>query len=129
MKNLLFTKIKEALLSVLPVTLIVIILNMTPLINLSAKEIIVFSISAILLIVGIGLFTLGADVAMTPMGEQVGSGLAKSKSLRVLLFVCFTLGFFITVAEPDLSVLASQVGSNSLILFVGIGVGIFLLLY
>ena len=85
MKNLLLVKLKEALVSVLPVTLIVIILNFTPLINLSPKEILVFSICAVLLIMGIGLFTLGADVAMTPMGEQVGSGLAKSKSLKVLL--------------------------------------------
>jgi len=111
MKNLLLVKLKEALVSVLPVTLIVIILNFTPLINLSSKEILVFSICAVLLIMGIGLFTLGADVAMTPMGEQVGSGLAKSKSLKVLLLVCFALGFFITVAEPDLAVLAEQVNS------------------
>lgn len=128
MKNLLLVKLKEALVSVLPVTLIVIILNFTPLINLSSKEILVFSICAVLLIMGIGLFTLGADVAMTPMGEQVGSGLAKSKSLKVLLLVCFALGFFITVAEPDLAVLAEQVNSKILIYFVGIGVGIFLLL-
>ena len=128
MKKLMFLKVKEALFSVLPVTLIVIILNFTSLIDLSSKEIIVFSVCAVLLIAGIGMFTLGADVAMTPMGEQVGSGLAKSKSLKVLLLVCFALGFFITVAEPDLAVLAEQVNSEALIYFVGIGVGIFLVL-
>ena len=91
MKNLLL-KIKEALVSVLPVTLIVLVLNFTPLVNFSTKEIICFSISALLLIIGIGLFNLGADVAMTPMGEQVGSGLTKSKSLKILLIVYCFLG-------------------------------------
>ena len=82
MKRLLFSKIKESLISVLPVTLIVIILNFTPLIHLTLNEVITFSVSALFLILGIGFFTLGADVAMTPMGEQVGSGLTKSKNLK-----------------------------------------------
>ena len=128
MNRMLFVKLKEALFSVLPVTLIVILLNFTPLVNVSLTEIIVFSISALFLTLGIGLFTLGADIAMTPMGEQVGSGLTKTRNLKILLLVCFALGFLITVAEPDLSILAEQVGSNSLILFVGIGVGVFLLI-
>lgn len=128
MKRLLFSKIKESLISVLPVTLIVIILNFTPLIHLTLNEVVTFSVSAIFLILGIGFFTLGADIAMTPMGEQVGSGLTKTKNLKVLLLVCFALGFLITVAEPDLTVLASQVGSDLIVLFVGVGVGLFLIL-
>lgn len=128
MKRLLLNKIKESLISVLPVTLIVIILNFTTLINLEIKEIITFSVSAIFLILGIGFFTLGADVAMTPMGEYVGSGLTKSRNLKLLLIVCFALGLFITIAEPDLSVLADQVGSKLIIIFVGLGVGLFLVL-
>ena len=128
MNRMLFVKLKEALFSVLPVTLIVILLNFTPLVNVSLTEIIVFTVSALFLTLGIGLFTLGADIAMTPMGEQVGSGLTKTRNLKILLLVCFALGFLITVAEPDLSILAEQVGSNSLILFVGIGVGVFLLI-
>ena len=128
MKKLLLNKIKESLISILPITLIVIILNFTPLINLSVTEIVVFSISALFLILGIGFFTLGADVAMTPMGEQVGSGLTKSRNLKLLVFVCFALGFLITVAEPDLTVLADQVGSKLIIIFVALGVGLFLVL-
>ena len=128
MRKLLLNKNIEALISVLPVTLIVIILNFTPLINLELKEIIAFSISAIFLILGIGLFTMGADLAMTPMGENVGSGLTKSRNLKLLLLICFALGFLITVAEPDLTVLANQVGSNLIIIFVALGVGLFLIL-
>ena len=91
-------------------------------------ELIVFIVSALLLILGIGFFTLGADIAMTPMGEHVGSGLTKAKNLKLLLIICFALGILITIAEPDLTVLANQVGSKLIIIFVGLGVGLFLIL-
>ena len=132
MRMQLLHKIKEALISVLPVTLIVVLLNFTPLVNFSSKEIVVFIISALLLILGIGLFSLGADLAMTPMGTHVGSGLTKSKSLKLLVIVSFALGLFITIAEPDLTVLANQVADvinpTLLIAAVGMGVGIFLVI-
>ena len=120
------------MISVLPVTLIVLILHLTPLIALSNRELIIFLISALFLVLGIGLFNLGADLAMTPMGEHVGAGLAKSRKLWLLLSVCFAMGVLITVAEPDLSVLAAQVADvingTLLIVTVGVGVGLFLLL-
>lgn len=132
MGKILFSKLKEALISVLPITAIVFVLSFTPLVNLSGTEILVFGLSAVFLVVGIGLFNLGADLAMTPMGEHVGSGLTKSKKLAVLLTVCFVMGVLITVAEPDLSVLAGQVkavmNSTLLIVTVGVGVGLFLLI-
>ena len=128
----LWYKIKESLISVLPVTLIVIILNFTPLINLSNYELIVFIVSAVLLILGISLFNLGADLSMQPMGEQVGSALMKSKKIFIIILVCFMMGLFITIAEPDLSVLGTQVAAiinpTLLIVFVGVGVGTFLVL-
>lgn len=131
MFKILWAKLKEAFASVLPITLIVIAVSFTPFVTLSLKELLTFSISAIFLIFGIGLFNLGADLAMTPMGEQVGSGLTRSKSLSILLSVCFVMGVLITVAEPDLSVLAGQVENavspTLLITVVGIGVGFFLL--
>ena len=58
-------KIKEALLSALPVTLIVYLLALTPLVDLTAVELVTFTVGAVLLILGIGLFNLGADLAMT----------------------------------------------------------------
>lgn len=132
MRSVLNKKISEALTSVLPVVLIVILLYVTPLVNLTATELSVFLISAVFLIIGIGLFNLGADLAMTPMGEHIGSGLSKSGKLFILLSVCFAMGVFITIAEPDLSVLAAQVSdviSGTLLIgAVGIGVGLFLLL-
>ena len=123
-------KIKEALLSALPITLIVFGLALTPWFDFSVVELITFTVGAVLLILGIGLFNLGADLAMTPMGSQVGAGLSRQKKLSLLLAVCFVLGMLITVAEPDLQVLASQVSAvmngTVLIYAVGFGVGAFL---
>ncbi|MCH5156063.1 MAG: DUF1538 domain-containing protein [Clostridiales bacterium] len=126
-------KLRESFISVLPVAVIVLILAATPLVNFTGMEIGAFIVAAVFLIVGIGLFNLGADLAMTPMGEQVGSGLTKSKKITVLLAVCFLMGVLITIAEPDLTVLAEQVesimnGTTILIVTVGVGVGLFLLL-
>ena len=112
MAKILFSKLKEALISVLPVTAIVLIISFTPLVDLSVTETVAFAVSAVFLILGIGLFNLGADLAMTPMGEHVGTGLTKSKKVSVLLIVCFIMGVLITVAEPDLSVLAGQVSDR-----------------
>ena len=132
MRNVLIHKIKEALISVLPVALIVLILFFTPLVSFTGTELTVFLISAVFLIIGIGLFNLGADLAMTPMGEHTGAGLTKSKKIQILLSVCFLMGLLITIAEPDLSVLASQVkdliNGTLLIVAVGIGVGLFLVI-
>ena len=126
----LFSKIKEALISALPITLIVYILSLTPWFHFTGTELITFSVGAVLLILGIGFFNLGADLAMTPMGTHVGSGLSKQKKLGLLLGVCFALGVLITVAEPDLQVLAKQLhgvmDGTALIVTVGVGVGIFL---
>ena len=65
----------------------------------------------VVMIFGMALFNLGADIAMTPMGEQIGSGLSKSGKFSLLLMICFVMGVFITIAEPDLSVLATQVSA------------------
>ncbi len=135
MGKALFTKLKESLISVLPVTVIVLALSFIPLGGsqpLTWQEQLTFGVSAVFLIIGIGLFNLGADIAMSPMGEQIGVGLTKSKKVGVLVSVCFVMGVLITVAEPDLSVLAEQVNAvmNGMVLIVtvGVGVGLFLVL-
>ena len=125
------SKIIEALVSALPITLIVYLMALLPWFDFSVTELITFTISAVMLILGIGLFNLGADQAMTPMGSHVGAGLSRQKKLWLLLSVCFVLGMLITIAEPDLQVLANQVSSvmngTVLIYTVGIGVGAFLM--
>lgn len=111
MKKALLAKLSEALVSVLPVAALVLILSFTPLAPLSWLQRTVFFVSALMLVLGIGLFNLGADLAMTPMGRHIGEGLTKSGKLGVLVMVCFLMGVLITVAEPDLSVLAGQISA------------------
>jgi len=126
------SKLKEALISVMPVSILVFALSVTPWVNISRDELFVFVLGALLLVLGIGLFNLGADMAMTPMGQYIGQGLTASKRLGVLLGVGFVMGVLITVAEPDLSVLAEQVravmNGPLLIGTVGLGVGLLLTL-
>ncbi len=132
MGKAMLVKLKESLLSVLPVTAIVVILRLVGLADFSTREMALFSVSAVFLVLGIGLFGLGADLAMSPMGEHVGAGLSRSRNIFLLLSVCFAMGVLITVAEPDLTVLANQVkdamNGTALIYAVGIGVGIFLVI-
>ena len=128
----LWAKIREALISALPITLLVYVIALLPGFSFNRQEMISFTAGAVLLVLGIGLFNLGADIAMTPMGIHVGSGLSKQKTLFWLIVVCFGLGMLITIAEPDLQVLANQVSSvmngKMLIYTVGFGVGTFLII-
>ena len=130
MKKELFIKLKESFLSILPIFLLVIFLNFT-FIPLDKNMMISFIIGTVFLMLGMSLFTLGADNAMMPMGNKIGSYISKNKKLWFLIIVCFLLGTFITLAEPDLKVLADQASylpSSTLIVTVSVGVGIFLVL-
>ena len=121
-------KIIESLSAVFPVTIIVLLLCFT-VAPMPLSPLILFIIGAVLLIVGMGLFTLGADMAMMPIGETVGKHLVKSKKMNRIVVICFLIGVLITLAEPDLKVLAGQmptVPDHILIFSVAFGVGIFL---
>ncbi len=123
-------KIKESLSSVLPITVIVLILSIT-VSPMPIGTLMLFMVGAALLIVGMGFFTLGADMAMLPFGEGAGEQITKIGKLGIILPVCFLIGFIITIAEPELSVLATQVPSipNAVIIItVAAGVGIFLVM-
>lgn len=121
-------KLKEALMAVLPIIGIVLVLcfSIAP---ISPSILLCFLMGAVLLITGMMFFTLGAEIAMTPMGEQVGSCMTRTRKVVLIVVLSFLLGFIITISEPDLQVLASQVPSipNAvLILTVACGVGLFL---
>ena len=88
-----------------------------------------FMFGAVLLIIGMGFFQLGAEISMTPLGEGIGGQLFKSRRLPLILLIAFIMGAIITIAEPDLQVLANQVESipnQVLIWTVAVGVGVFL---
>ena len=123
-------KVKESLSSVLPITLIVLVLSVT-LVPMEIGTLALFLTGAVLLIVGMGFFQLGAEMSMTPLGEGVGRTLAKREKVILVVLVAFALGTIITIAEPDLQVLANQVASipNSVLIWtVAVGVGVFLAL-
>ena len=132
MKKAIFAKLKESAFSVLPVAVLVLIISFTPLADLTWPERITFFVSALFLIIGMALFNLGADLSMSPMGDHVGAGLTKTRKISLLFIVCFFMGLLITVAEPDLSVLAGQVSTvinpTVLTLSIGVGVGLFLVI-
>lgn len=123
-------KMTEAVKAVLPIITIVLLLcfSIAP---ISPGIMMEYIIGAVMLVIGMMLFSLGAEMSMTPMGEKVGISMTKSKKLWVMGALGFILGFIITISEPDLQVLAGQVPSVPnmvLILAVAAGVGIFLVI-
>lgn len=126
--RLFFEKTQESLASVLPITALVLLLSVTAA-PLDPGTLVLFLFGALLLVAGMGLFTLGVDMSMLPMGEGVGATVSRAKNPLLPLAVYFILGVLSTVAEPDLQVLARQVpaiNSRVLILTVAAGVGLFL---
>lgn len=123
-----FASIKESLSSVMPIAIIVLILSVTC-VSLDAGVLVLFLFGTILLILGMSFFTVGSGISMEPLGDGIGKTLSKGRKILFPLAVCFFLGFLITVAEPDLQVLAQQVPTipnMMLIVCVGVGVGVFL---
>lgn len=127
MVNIIKEKAKEAIFSIVPVMIIMILISFC--LNFSIVTIVSILISTLALIIGVTLFTLGAELSMMEIGKTISSELLKTKKVSIILLVSFIVGIVITVAEPDLKVLASQmtaIDSKVLILSVGLGVGLFL---
>ncbi len=121
-------QIRESLGAILPITGIVLLLSFT-ISPLPMGTLGQFLVGAAFLVVGMGFFQLGVEMSLTPMGNEMGAHLTKRRSLPLMIGVAFIMGILITIAEPDLSVLAKQVPSipdMTLILAVAVGVGIFL---
>lgn len=126
----LLDKIKESLQAVLPISIIVVLLHFT-LAPMPLWTLVLFLCGSLLLIVGMGVFTMGADMAMMPIGEAVGSALTRSRKVWLIVIASFILGVVVTVAEPDLQILTKQVPSVPDMVLVGavaFGVGLFLVL-
>lgn len=127
-KTILGEKLRESVGSVIPIALIVALLCLF-FVPISTDLMLAFFIAVIFLIVGMGLFTLGTEASMTPIGNYLGSRMTKSKKLGLIIVLSFILGVAITIAEPDLQVLANNVPHINtwvLMLTVSVGVGFFL---
>lgn len=133
--NVLINKFKEVVISVLPITIIVLILNFT-VAPIESDLILRFLVGAVFIIIGLSVFLFGADIGIAPIGSLMGSSLTKSKKIWVIAALGFVLGFLITIAEPDLQILAGQVSDVtsgmisklSILIVVSVGVGALLVL-
>ncbi len=131
--NVLLDKLKEVVLSILPITVIVLILNFT-LVPLGLPTLLRFLTGAFLIIVGLTIFLIGVDLGITPAGKLMGSSLAKSNKLIIIASAGLLLGFIVSIAEPDLQILAGQVDAVTsgaiskwmLVLVVSAGIGLLL---
>ena len=129
-KSLMQEKLREAVSSVIPIVVIVCVLVFT-IAPISTDIMLAFVIGSIMLIVGLGIFMFGSENSMTLIGNHIGSVMTRSKNLFMILFISFFIGVIITMAEPDLQVLAgnvSHINSTVLIFTVSVGIGIFLML-
>ena len=124
-------KLKETVSSVLPIMVVVLLLGVT-IAPLSWPLIVRFLIGGVLVIMGLTVFLLGIDIGVIPIGEQSGAALAAKRNLPLLLVAAFLIGFIVTVAEPDVQVLADQVRNIApavhkwnLILMIAAGIGLF----
>ncbi len=131
--NALFEKLKEALFSVLPITLIVVLLNFT-FVPLDPVTLGRFLLGALFIVIGLSVLLVGVDIGITPIGSLMGSAMVKSKRISIIAIAGLLLGFFVSIAEPDLHILAGQVEfvtsgviSKSIILIVvSLGIAIML---
>ncbi|MDR3224729.1 MAG: DUF1538 domain-containing protein, partial [Clostridiales Family XIII bacterium] len=130
LRKVLREKSRESIKSLLPIFIIVLVLNftITPM-DFAVRGL--FIGGALLLIIGMSLFTMGADMAMMPIGEHLGQFLTKSKKLWLIIGASLVMGTMVTIAEPDLQILASQVPGvppMTLTIFVAVGLGVFLVI-
>ncbi len=129
-RTILFSKVKESLASVVPIAVIVFVLCFF-VIPVPTDLLMTFVCGVGMVILGMGMFTLGADISMTPVGGHIGSAVTRSRKLWFIVLMCFMVGAIVTISEPDLQVLAEQVPNipNQVIVFsVAGGVGLFLVI-
>ncbi|MCD8206082.1 MAG: DUF1538 domain-containing protein [Clostridia bacterium] len=121
-------KLKESSFSILPVAVIIMVLAI--ICNVDTYSFVLFIVGALLLILGLAGFNMGADISMVVLGEKTGKAMTQSRKVWLIALVSFVIGIIVTMAEPDLNILAgyvTEISSGILILTVSIGVGIFLM--
>jgi hypothetical protein len=122
-------KMKE-IVSIIPISLVILILNFT-ITPLSQRVLIQFIIGIVFLVIGLPIFLLGIDIAISSIGDHISEALVKSNKLWLVLIGGGFLGFIVTIAEPDLQILASQVNlitsghfnSQLMVVLVSLGMG------
>ncbi len=122
-------KLMESVKSVLPICLIVAVLCLW-LIPVNNGLFLAFILGSVLIIVGMALFNIGSDLSMIQIGNQIGAKMTQSKNVFFILITSLVVGIAVTIAEPDLQVLATNapnIDTGVLIITVSVGVGVFLM--
>ena len=101
-------KLKETISSVAPIMAIVVVLGFT-IAPMESELMARFLSGGVMVILGLTLFLSGVDMGISPIGERSGAALTSKRNLPLLLAASFFIGFMITIAEPDVQVLADQV--------------------
>lgn len=131
MNQIIRSKLIESLRSIWPIAAIVAVLAVT-ITPMETGTFLLFLIGIFCLVIGLSIFTIGAEMAMLPLGSKVGASLASSKKIWLIAFISFLIGLMVTISEPDLQILAKQVAGDIhemvLIMTVSIGVGLFLVI-
>lgn len=124
-------KVKESAKSILPFFAIIVGLYLI-FMKFNTWAFLSLIIATLFMILGMALFSVGVDMSTMKMGGYVGSNMSKSRKISFMIIYSFVLGFIVTIAEPDLMVLAEQVPGISskwvILLTVSAGTGIFLAL-
>ena len=136
MNNRYVKSLLQSVASVLPVIALVFILSIIKigkdviLVPMEGFDYLALGLGALVMIVGLAFFQVGANTGLAKVGEYMGSSLSKQSKLAVVIIFAFLLGALITCAEPSILIVASQVEINSLLL-IGViagGVGIFVVI-
>lgn len=130
LQNVIKEKLIESLKSILPIAGVVFLLSIT-LVPMDTGDFLLFLLGVVCLIVGLSVFTMGAEMSMQTLGAKIGNSLASSGKAWLIALVSFVIGVIVTVSEPDLVILADQVSGVPnlvLILTVSLGVGLFLVI-
>lgn len=126
---------KEVLGATAPVILLILFV-LVLVMDADTAIIIQFLSSAVMLVVGFTLFLLGVKLGMLPVGESIGSELPQHRSLLFILGIAFLLSLLVTMAEPDVRVLANlfdnvsggSLDNNVLVAVIALGVAIFIVI-
>ena len=129
-----YLKLKETVFSVAPIMFLVLLLGVT-IAPLGGQLLMQFMLGGVMVIIGLAIFLLGVDIGILPIGERSGAALTSKRNLPLLLVAAFFIGFIVTIAEPDIQVLADQVrkiessvSKWGLIFAIASGVGLFVAL-
>jgi len=136
MQNRYIKSMLSSALSVLPMIALVFLLSIikvnggVSLVPMKGFDYLALVLGAVIMIVGLGFFQVGAQTGLAKVGEYMGSSLSKQSKLAIVVIFSFLLGALITCAEPSILIVAGQVNIPSLLLIAVIagGVGIFVII-